>query len=131
MRKGDALGTWRWTLWVHGGGRFGSFLGRRCIFLFKDSSVLHCVLCLMLVLWSHACLLISCLSSGLMLVLWSHACLMVSCLSYGLMLVLWSHACLVISSSMMAKSSMTPKSWAQGPWAHGPLGSEALGPMGT
>ena len=56
-----------------------------------------CVMHLMLVLWSHACLMVSCLSYGLMLVLWSHACLMVSCLSYGLMLVLWSHACLMVS----------------------------------
>ena len=37
--------------------------------------------CLMVyVLWFHACLMVSCLSSGLMLVLWSHACLMVSCM---------------------------------------------------
>ena len=77
----------------------------------------------------------SCLSYCLMLVLCSHACLMISCMSYGLMHVLWSHVCLMVScmfSNLIfydAKSSMTPKSWAHGPLvprarAHGPRASQ-------
>ena len=84
------------------------------------------------VLWSHVCLMVSCMSYGLMHVLWSHACLMVSCMSSSLMHALWSHACLMVScmfsNFIFYGTQVCYDAQVLGPWAQGPKGPRAHGP---